>query len=162
MPDKSFRGNAAQFFVAGELCRRGYAAVVTLGNTPNTDILVSNAIGSKFAHIQVKTFVPGNRTCTVSKKAEYDFGPTFFWILAGIPLPSSELKPEYFIIPSKVISKHIALEHQKWLSEPGKNNQPHRDSNVRIVHLPPKVSPSGFSIEKFRNRWDLLGSLLAA
>jgi hypothetical protein len=27
--DKSARGNASQFFVAGELCRRGYAAVVT-------------------------------------------------------------------------------------------------------------------------------------
>lgn len=33
--DKSYRGNASQFFVAGELCRRGYAAVVTLGNTPS-------------------------------------------------------------------------------------------------------------------------------
>jgi hypothetical protein len=31
--DKTFRGNASQFFIAGELCRRGYAAVVTLGNT---------------------------------------------------------------------------------------------------------------------------------
>lgn len=36
--DKSTRANASQFFVAGELCRRGYCAVVTLGNTPNTDM----------------------------------------------------------------------------------------------------------------------------
>ena len=41
LSDKSTRGNASQFFVAGELCRRGYSAVVTLGNTPNTDILWS-------------------------------------------------------------------------------------------------------------------------
>ncbi len=27
--DKSSRGNASQFFIAGELCRRGYSAVVT-------------------------------------------------------------------------------------------------------------------------------------
>ena len=39
--DKSSRGNASQFFVAGELCRRGWVAVVTMGNTPNTDILCS-------------------------------------------------------------------------------------------------------------------------
>lgn len=32
--EKSTRGNASQFFIAGELCRRGYSAVVTLGNTP--------------------------------------------------------------------------------------------------------------------------------
>jgi len=42
--DKSTRGNASQFFVAGELCRWGYAAVVTMGNTPNTDVLCSNII----------------------------------------------------------------------------------------------------------------------
>lgn len=45
--DKSTRGNASQFFVAGELCRRGYSAVVTLGNTPNTDILCSNLDGHR-------------------------------------------------------------------------------------------------------------------
>ena len=61
--DKSSRGNASQFFIAGELCRRGYSAVITLGNTPNVDILCSNQQGTRFAHIQVKTFVLGGRTC---------------------------------------------------------------------------------------------------
>jgi hypothetical protein len=37
--DKTFRGNASQFYIAGELCRPGYSAVVTLGNIPNVDIL---------------------------------------------------------------------------------------------------------------------------
>ena len=71
--DKSTRGNASQFFVAGELCRRGWVAVVTLGNTPNTDILCSNTAGTKFVHVQVKTFVPGNRTVSVGMKAENNF-----------------------------------------------------------------------------------------
>jgi hypothetical protein len=56
--DKSTRGNASQFFVAGELCRRGWVAVVTLGNTPNTDILCSNTAGTKFVHVQVKILFP--------------------------------------------------------------------------------------------------------
>ena len=56
--DKNYRGNASQFFIAGELCRRGYSAVVTLGNTPNRNILCSNLEGTKFVHIQVETFVP--------------------------------------------------------------------------------------------------------
>ncbi|WP_374327618.1 hypothetical protein [Azonexus sp.] len=76
--DKSARGNSSQFFVAGELCRRGYAAVVTLGNTPNTDVLCSNREGTRFVHIQVKTFIPGTKTCSVGLKAEKDFGPRFF------------------------------------------------------------------------------------
>src|SRR6266571_4111026 len=75
--DKSSRGNASQFFIAGELCRRGYSAVITLGNTPNVDILCSNQQGTRFAHIQVKTFVPGNRTCSVGMKAMKNVGPTF-------------------------------------------------------------------------------------
>src|SRR5438132_13588947 len=87
--DKSSRGNASQFFIAGELCRRGYSAVVTLGNTPNVDILCSNKKGTNFAHIQVKTFIPGGKTCSVGMKAMQPFGPSFFWILGGIPLVDS-------------------------------------------------------------------------
>ena len=70
--NKNARGSAAQFFVAGELCRRDLVAVVTMGNTPNTDVLCSNVEGTKFVHIQVKTFPPGNRKVTVGMKAEKD------------------------------------------------------------------------------------------
>ena len=101
--EKSSRGNASQFFVAGELCRRGYSAVVTLGNTPNTDILCSNMAGTKFVHIQVKTFVPGNRTCSVGVKAERDFGHNFFWVLGGIPQPNSTAVFEYYIVPRETL-----------------------------------------------------------
>src|SRR6059058_3109259 len=103
--DKSSRGNASQFFIAGELCRRGYSAVVTLGNTPNVDILCSNQKGTRFAHIQVKTFVPGNRTCSVGMKAMKNVGPTFFWVLGGIPLAGSDRPFEYYVIPSETMAR---------------------------------------------------------
>jgi len=93
--DKTYRGNASQFFVAGELCRRGFSAVVTLGNTPNTDILCSNVEGTKFVHIQVKTFIPGRKTCSVGMKAEKNYGDTFFWVLGGIPEPNTDYGFEY-------------------------------------------------------------------
>ena len=95
--DKSTRGNASQFFVAGELCRRGYSAVVTLGNTLNTDILCSNLAGTRFVHIQVKTFIPGRRTCSVGLMAERNFGDNFFWVLGGIPEPNSARRFEYYL-----------------------------------------------------------------
>ena len=91
--DKNYRANASQFFVAGELCRRGLVAVVTMGNSPNTDILCSNIEGTKFVHIQVKTFRPGDKTCSVGEKAEKDYGENFYWILAGIP--TAEQKNEF-------------------------------------------------------------------
>ncbi len=160
--DKSTRGNASQFFVAGELCRRGYSAVVTLGNTPNTDILCSNLAGTRFVHIQVKTFIPGNRTCNVGLKAVKSFGNNFFWVLGGIPQPKSEKLFEYYIIPSAVMAAHVLQSHQKWLAEPGSQGHVRKDSNVRTVHLPPYKSYSGWDVAEFRNRWDLIDAKLAS
>jgi len=153
---KITRGNASQFFVAGELCRRGYSAVVTLGNTPNTDILCSNLEGTKFVHIQVKTFVPGIITCSVGLKAEKDFGSKFFWVLGGIPQPEDNADFQYFIIPSKVMAKNVSEAHQLWLNTPGKNGQPHNDNTVRAVYLPPRKALTGWSIKRYLNRWDLI------
>jgi hypothetical protein len=159
--DKSSRGNASQFFIAGELCRRGYSAVVTLGNTPNVDILCSNQKGTRFAHIQVKTFVPGSRTCSVGVKATRNVGPTFFWVLGGIPLPGSDRPFEYFIIPSEVMATNVAEAHELWLSTPGKEGRVHKENTVRTVHLPPYKSFSGWEISSFRDRWDLIERVLA-
>ena len=160
--DKSTRGNASQFFIAGELCRRGYSAVVTLGNTPNTDILCSNIEGTRFVHIQVKTFIPGSRTCSVGMKAEKCYGDNFFWILGGIPTPNSSDGFEYFIIPSAVMAKNISEAHQKWIEAPGKDGRAHQDSKVRTVTLPPRTGFNGWDISEFRDRWDLISEKLLA
>lgn len=135
--DKSTRGNACQFFVAGELCRRGYSAVVTLGNTRNTDVLCSNIERMKFVHIQVRPFVPGGRRCSVGMKAAKDFGENFFWVLGGIPTPDTSVDFEYYIIPAPVMAKNVAEAHERWLVSPGAKGQAHSDSKVRTVYLPP-------------------------
>ncbi len=161
--EKSTRGNASQFFVAGELCRRGYSAVVTLGNTPNTDILCSNVEGTRFVHIQVKTFVPGTKTCSVGLKSEKDFGDTFFWVLGGIPRPGSEAAFEYYIIPSSVMAQNVAAAHQRWLQTPGAKGQEHKESSVRTVCLPPNMpTHGGLDISEYRDRWDLIEEKLRA
>jgi hypothetical protein len=161
MNDKSSRGNAGQFFVAGELCRRDLVAVVTMGNTPNTDILCSNRDGTKFVHVQVKTFVPGGATVSVGKKAERYYGDNFVWVLAGIPLASSAADFVYYIIPSKAVAFNVHESHRRWLSEPSlKDGSARRDSDVRTIHLPPKVSYSGWDISQYQNRWDIIERLL--
>jgi len=158
--EKSSRGNASQFFVAGELCRRGLSAVVTMGNTPNTDILCSNLEGTRFVHVQVKTFVPGNRTCSVGMKAEKDFGQNFFWVLGGIPMPNTSKNFEYYVIPASVMARSVFDAHQSWLKSPGAKGQKHKDSTVRIVSLPPHKSFSGWDIREYFNRWDLIENRL--
>ncbi|CAG9235927.1 conserved hypothetical protein [Paraburkholderia tropica] len=159
--DKSHRGNAGQFFVAGELCRRGYAAVVTLGNTPNTDILCSNRAGTRFAHIQVKTFDPKKGTCSVGLKAERVFGPNFFWVLAGVPENGSTESFRYFIVPSAVMAENVAAKHQRWLATPGKGGAAHKDNPVRAVSIPPFSRAYFWSVEGFEGRWDLIDTAMA-
>jgi hypothetical protein len=157
MAKSVYRGNACQFFVAGELCRRGYSAVITLGNTPNTDILCSNIEGTRFVHVQVKTFLPGNKTCSVGLKAEKDFGPNFFWVLGGIPSPEQGSEFEYFVIPASDMAKNIQKGHQKWLQTPGRNNRPHAETAMRVVFIPPHgKSEFGWDVSPYRNAWHLI------
>lgn len=161
--DKSHRGASSQFFVAGELCRRGLVAVLTLGNCPNTDVLVSNKSGTRFAHVQVKTYRPGrDKTVSVGRKAELDYGPGFFWVLAGIPEIGSTADWEYYIIPSSVISNIVRESHQMWMDTPGKKGQAHNESNVRAIAVPPSSMPYTLqSIKDFAGRWDLIEAVFS-
>ena len=158
--DKNYRGNASQFFIAGELCRRGYSAVVTLGNTPNTDILCSNLEGTKFVHIQVKSFRPNDNTCSVGIKAEKNYGENFFWILGGIPTPEDKKSDfAYYIIPSPVISEKVKWRHKNWLNNPGKDGKQHNETSLRVVQIPPfkyRRENENWDISEFKNRWDLI------
>lgn len=155
--DKSHRGAASQFFVAGELCRRGVVAVVTLGNCPNTDILCSNLEGTRFVHVQVKTFRPGGRTCSVGMKAERDFGENFFWVLSGIPEPDSTEQFTYYIIPASEMAKHVSTCFRLWVDAPGKDGQAHdKDNTIRTVFLPPRKNRDGWDIAAYQGRWDLI------
>ena len=159
--DKTFRGNASQFFVAGELCRRGYYAVVTLGNAANTDILCSNVAGTKFVHIQVKTYVPGNKTCSVGQKAEKEYQDNFFWVLGGIREPKDKGPNEFYVIPASVMARETKAMHQRWLDTPGKDGQPHKETTVRTVFIPPAKNQYSWDISPYKDAWELIEEKLA-
>jgi hypothetical protein len=142
-----------------ELCRRGHAAVVTLGNTPNTDVLCSNREGTRFVHIQVKTFVPGTPTCSVGVKAEKTFGPNFFWVLAGIPGPGSKDPFQYFIVPPAVMAEEVSEHHRRWLERLAR--KVNRTKTVRAVCVPPKARSYHWSVDGYEDRWDLIETVLA-
>jgi len=89
-------------------------------------------------------------------------GPTFFWVLGGIPLARSDRPFEYYVIPSEEMAKNVSAEHKLWLSTPGKKGQAHKDNKVRTVHLPPFKSFSGWDISSYRDRWDLIEAVLNA
>jgi hypothetical protein len=157
---KIARGAAGQFFVAGELSRRGYLVGVMVGNTPNIDLLCSNSSATRFVHIQVKTFRPGARTCTVGVRAQRDYGPSFFWILAGIPEAAQEAPFSYFVIPSADMAQNIGQEHADWLTGTGRKGQQRQDNPVRIVRIPPYRSTGHWDVTPFREQWQLIEAQL--
>lgn len=92
-----------------------------LGNAANTDILCSNVAGTKFVHIQVKTYIPDkSTTCSVRQKAETEYQDNFFWVLGGIREPEDNKPNEFYVVPASVMSAQIKAAHQYWLKTPCK------------------------------------------
>jgi hypothetical protein len=139
-------GVAGEYFVAAELSRRGYIASISLRNTRGVDILASNESASYQVGIQVKTNQGNSRAWILNSKAENYFADNLFYVFVNLKMPLE--RPDFFIVPSKVVATDVKLGHARWLETPGKLGQQHNDSNLR----------------KFQDRdgryletWDLLG-----
>ena len=81
-------------------------------------------------------------------------------VLAGIPTAASTADFEYYIIPSAAVSKNVAKAHQMWLSDLTKDGSVRQDSLIRTINIPPSASYSGWRIDEYKNRWDLIERLL--
>ena len=122
-------GNAGEYFVAGELERRGFTVAVPMSNVKDFDILAIGRETHKQIAIQVKTTGYKQKKWTLSKKNEELIGDNIFYIFVSL----NELDtPEYHIVPSKIVANTIKKSYKKWLETPGKNGQPHRDTNIRV------------------------------
>tara|TARA_Y100001968_G_C19419736_1_gene751078 strand:+ start:353 stop:829 length:477 start_codon:yes stop_codon:yes gene_type:complete len=126
---RQLSGIAGEYYVAAELSRRGYLAAITLRNSDGVDILVSNTYGDKLFSIQVKS-TQNKRKWILTKKVEKQYSEKKYYIFVNIPIDVKD-SPEYFIVHSKVLAKHIFNGHRSWLSKPGKNGKIRNDSNVR-------------------------------
>ncbi|HAD83141.1 MAG: aspartate ammonia-lyase [Candidatus Edwardsbacteria bacterium RIFOXYD12_FULL_50_11] len=138
-------GVSGEYFVAAELSKRGYIASITLRNTKGVDILCSNAEATKTVGIQVKTSSGAKRSWILNQKAEKYFADNLFYIFVN--LYKNKKHPDYFIVPSKVVSKYCKKGHSNWLRTPGKRGQKHNDTPMRKFHDPE---------EEYLNRWELL------
>jgi hypothetical protein len=138
-------GVSGEYFVAAELSRRGYICSVTLKNTKGIDILVCNEDSTKTLGIQVKTNQINKREWMLNEKSEKMIDSNIMYVFVN--LISQNILPEFYIVPSKVVSDYITNDHKKWLSTIGKNGQKHNDSTMRKFKDIEQV---------YLNRWDLL------
>lgn len=138
-------GVSGEYFVAAELSRRGYICSVTLKNTRGIDILVCNEDATKTLGIQVKTNQINRTEWMLNEKSEKMIDENIFYVFVNLK-GIGEL-PEFYIVPSKVVSDYITSTHKDWLSEKGKKGQQRNDSTMRKFKDPEK---------KYLNQWDLL------
>lgn len=139
-------GIAGEYFVAAELSKRGYIATITLRNTKGVDILCSNIDTIKTIGIQVKTNRGSVHKWMLNEKAENYFADNLFYVFVN--LNNNEKPPEYFIVPSKIVSEQCESTHKEWLETPGKKGQAHNDSTMRKFTDDEK---------QYHDRWDILG-----
>lgn len=77
---------AGEYFVAGELSRRGAYAVTFAGSMPRIDILASSFTRTRTANIQVKTRRLGSWQASTNegRLSRPDPNETHFWIFVDI------------------------------------------------------------------------------
>lgn len=121
-------GNSGEYFVAGELERRGYTVAVPMSNVKDFDLLAIERDTHRQIAIQVKTTGYKQKKWTLSKKNETLLRDDIFYIFVSL----NELEsPEYHIVPSKIVADTIRKNHEKWLNTPGKKGQKHNNTNIR-------------------------------
>lgn len=126
---KGMTGIAGEYYVAAELSRRGYVASFTLRNTKGIDILVSSEDGSKSRAIQVKSSNNESKAWVLNKKSELSFSDNLFYVFVNLKTVDS--RPDFYIVPSKVVAKFVKESHASWLSSPSKTGKVRKDSAMR-------------------------------
>lgn len=138
-------GVAGEYLVAGELSLRGYLASITLRNSRGIDIIASNADGTKSVSIQVKTNSSGKPRWLLNKKSEKFFSKNHFYIF--VALKEIEKRPNFFIVPSKIVADFARERHQKWLLGKKRDGTDRKNSSMRSFY------DEG---SEYLERWDLI------
>ncbi len=142
---RTLSGIAGEYFVAGELSRRGYVASLTLRNTRGIDILASNVDATKSVGIQVKTTQAGKGDWLLTEAAEADSAKNLYYAFVRL---NALGMPEYYIVPRAIVAKYVRIEHLKWRHKPRRDGKPHNETSMRTFRD---------RADKYLDRWDLLG-----
>lgn len=141
-------GNCGEYFVAAELERHGFSIAIPMKNTPFFDLLAMNQESKRLISIQVKTTSAKKAKWKLNKKAEQYEDANMFYVFVKL---NDQEQPDYYIIPSEIVSKTIREEHLKWLNTLGRRGQQHNDNDVRIFEIE--------DIDKYKNAWNSLKGL---
>ena len=152
---RALTGIAGAHFVAAELSQRGYIATVTSRNTEGIDILASSPDGSKTVSIQVKTSgamhrKSFSRSWMLTRKHEDISSDNLIYVF--VDLNPGDKKPDFYVVPSKIVADYVKSGHKKWLKTPGRKGRKHVDTTMRKFDIHDEKAA-----RKYLNRWSNLG-----
>jgi hypothetical protein len=73
--------------------------------------------------------------------------PGLFYVL--VDMPNGRDRPEFFVVPSRIVAEYVTKRHRLWKQTPGKKGQARGDSDIRIFR-----DAHG----EWLNRWDVFKS----
>ena len=143
-------GVSGEYFVAAELSRRGWVAVLTLKNTPNIDLIATTPDGKRTLNIQVKTRSIGNRRGWILNKNIEAIVPGNNFYIAFVDLKGIDSMPDYYLIPKNLFARWITKRHKEWLAAPGRQGRAHVDNAIRAFD-----KPQFEAFERYHNNWSI-------
>ena len=145
--DNAMIGSAGEYFVAGELSRRGLIAALTMSGTDAFDILAVRKETQETFAIQVKTTQYQKASWLLGKKDEAARGTHAFYVFVRL---NGTALPEYYIIPAAEVAQKLREDHMRWMNTLGKDGKPHKESGIRELRIEPGDA-------RYYNRWDYFG-----
>lgn len=165
MPSQtSLLGAAGEHHVMTELLRRGYIAALAPQGVPNADIVVTDIEGSRLCSIQVKARrdIGSDGGWHMKEKHEKLRSDRLFYCFVDFGKTAAD-RPIVYVLPSERVAEVLFSAHRKWLSNPGKKGQMHKDGAMRRF-LPDYTRTFGFVnnpypkgwLDPYRDAWHLL------
>ena len=126
-------GNAGEFYFAAILSAKDFVVTVTLGRNEGYDLIAVNKNG-KPIKISVKARnLKEVKRFPLNVKDETYKGEDFFY--AFVRLNEFKEEPDYWIVPSKIVSNVVKSSHDNFMLAPNKEGGKHNDGDIRNFWL---------------------------
>jgi hypothetical protein len=164
-PNNNAIALAGEFGVLSQLALLDYDANMTLGRTKSVDILVSIPRSRKMYRLEVKTKLRTNDNqdteskifgrvlggWMMDKKHETHIDPLLFYCFVIIWKRTKKFC--FFIVPSKVVARYVAEEHQLWRDKKKKDYKQTDMRTFRIGFDKEKYVINTPTVEEYEDNW---------
>ncbi len=147
-------GNAGEYFVVGELLRRGLIAALAPRNAPDFDVVATE--GTRALGVRVKTKTAAAKFWRWNVKKD---GSIFGEIRGDdvtilVDLNDGDSPVDYFVLPTSTLDGKLRELFERWVRQPGRTGQPHDPTNkIRGIG----DNPGDMEwLQGYRARWSIV------